>query len=239
MADESPPFDCEKLRPPEYVTVPDPRTKSFVMLDKVSGRQSPRSIYHQHEAVSQFSLNEGVPEKVVIKFETAKNLYLYAWFVYRFYNVAEHEVLACLEMALRERLREFFPLPDEYWSRKKKYEPTFKPLLHYAIDQQLVQKEGFRAYRERGEANARQRVRMEKIEEMRAKGVGSIQYDDSDIEVTPEDEKDWDYLATLLDLLPKSRNDYAHGSSQLYSNVLRSFEIVSEFVNQLYPDKNR
>jgi len=233
---ENDPFDCERLRPPEYVTVPDPRTQMFVMIDPVSDRKSPKTIYHQHQAVSKFSLNSRVPESVVIKFETAKNLYLYAWYVYRFHNIAEHEVLGCLEMALRERLREFFPFPDEYWPSKKKYEPTLKPLLRYAIDIGLVQKEGFRAWRERGEAKARLRFMMEASAKLDETGADFIEYDESDIVVTPEDEADWDYLATLLDFLPFFRNEYAHGSTHLDSAVLRSFEVASEFINQLYPD---
>jgi len=39
----------------------------------------------------------------------------------------------------------------------------------------------------------------------------------------------------LPDLLPMVRNDYAHGSTELHNWALRSFQIVSEFINQLYP----
>lgn len=38
----------------------------------------------------------------------------------------------------------------------------------------------------------------------------------------------------LPDLLPMLRNDYAHGSTELHNRALRSFQIVSEIVNQLY-----
>jgi len=114
MIPDSPPFDCEMLRPEDYVSVPDPRTKNFVEIDKISGRKLQISIDLQHDDISKFSLNADAPKDIVIKFETAKNLYLYAWFVYRFYNIADQQVFACLEMALRERLAEYFPLPREY-----------------------------------------------------------------------------------------------------------------------------
>ena len=40
------------------------------------------------DAVAAISLDERVPEKVRIQFETAKNLFVYSWFVYRFHGVA-------------------------------------------------------------------------------------------------------------------------------------------------------
>jgi len=39
----------------------------------------------------------------------------------------------------------------------------------------------------------------------------------------------------LPDLLPMLRNDYAHGSTDLHNWSLRSFQIVSEIINQLWP----
>jgi len=76
---------------------------------------------------------------------------------------------------------------------------------------------------------------MKKRDEMHQKGESSFSYDESEIIVIAEDESDWDYPAILLDAIPSFRNDYAHGSSQLHNGALRSFEIVSEFINQLYP----
>jgi hypothetical protein len=58
--------------------------------------------------------------------------------------------------------------------------------------------------------------------------------DESDIQITAED-LDWDYVKMLPGLLPMVRNDYAHGSTQLHNWGLRSFQIVSQIINQLYP----
>src|SRR2546426_803333 len=96
-------FHPEFLRPVEYVCEPDPRSLSFVKMDPCTGEFVPLTIQDYHQAVSQFTLNAKVPEEIVHQFETAKNLYLYAWFVYRFYPVCEHHALACLELALRKR----------------------------------------------------------------------------------------------------------------------------------------
>lgn len=50
-----------------------------------------------------------------------------------------------------------------------------------------------------------------------------------------EDLQDYDYLSVLLKHIPSTRNDYAHGSDMLHNQVLHSFEVVSELINQLFP----
>ena len=133
-----------------------------------------------------------MPREIVLQFETARNVYLYAWFVYRFYPVSEHQCLACLEL------------------------------------------EGFSAWQNRGEIRSRARVEVEKLREASEKNLTEITWDESDIQITAED-LNWDYVKMLPELLPMVRNDYAHGSTELHNWALRSFQIVSEIINQLYP----
>jgi len=99
-------FDLERLRPSEYVCEPDPRSTMYVRIDQTNGTSRPIELADHHELISAYTLHAGVPQEIVLQFETARNVYLYAWFVYRFYPVAEHQCLACLELALRERLKE-------------------------------------------------------------------------------------------------------------------------------------
>ena len=123
-------FDHEGLRSPEYLCSPDPRTRMFVICNPETGHSRSLSQLDQYEAVAAYKLSGAAPENVHILFDTARNLYLYAWFVYRFYNMAEQQVFACLEMALRERLKEELPLPEPFWSkRRKKQPPSIKPML--------------------------------------------------------------------------------------------------------------
>ncbi len=79
---------------------------SFVRVDAATGLNRPLSQTDQYELVAEYTLSDAVSVDVRIVFDTARNLYLYAWFVYRFYNVAEQQVFACLEMALREHLKD-------------------------------------------------------------------------------------------------------------------------------------
>ena len=99
-------FDPERLRPAEYVCEADPRNTMFVRVDRINGTSRVIELTDHHEQISAYVLHAGVPQEIVLQFETARNVYLYAWFVYRFYPVAEHHSLACLELALRERLKE-------------------------------------------------------------------------------------------------------------------------------------
>src|SRR4029077_4380145 len=71
-------FDAECLRPPEHVCEPDPRTKGFVTWD-ANGTCRRLEVSDYHASVSRLKLNEGVPERVAIQFETIKNLYVYSW----------------------------------------------------------------------------------------------------------------------------------------------------------------
>lgn len=228
--------DADGLRTPNNNCAPDPRTLFFVRVNPETGETQPLSQADQHESVVAYSLSEAVPEDVRILFDTARNLYLYSWFVYRFYNVAEQQVFACLEMALRERLKEEMPLPEEYWPKKARgRSPTLRPMLRYVIDRGYIQNEGFRTWRDRGIVRAQQRYEMEKSEEMREKGLESIELDYSEVIVIDEDLQDYDYLSVLLTYIPSTRNNYAHGSGMLHNQVLHSFEVVSEIINQLFP----
>ena len=227
--------NADGLRTPELLCEPDSRTRSFVRMDRETGATHPLSTFDQYAAVAAYTLSEAVPEDVRILFDTARNLYVYAWFVYRFYNVAEQQVLACLEMALRERLKSEMPLPEKYWSKKKQNQsPTLQPMLRYVIDRGYIKNEGFRTWRERGVARAQQRYELDKTDEMKKKGLKSIEFDYSQVKVTEADLAEFDYLSVVLKYVSTFRNTYAHGSGMLYPVVLHSFELVSEIVNQLF-----
>jgi hypothetical protein len=95
---------CDALRDPKQATDPDARSEAFAVLDPEGIRKA--TLADSHGAIRDFVLNPAVPNSIMVHFETAKNLYLYAWFVYRFYPVAEQQALTALEFALREKLTE-------------------------------------------------------------------------------------------------------------------------------------
>lgn len=96
------------------------------------------SLAAHHAGVSVIQISSAVPKPVAIQFENARNLNLYAWYVYRFYMPATSAALAALEFGLRERLRT--TLPEQEQGKKLMLER----LLRSAVEKGLVKNEGFR-----------------------------------------------------------------------------------------------
>lgn len=230
MADSQRVSDSDRLRNPQAALLPDRRTGSFAGI-RADGSSSKITLQDRYEDVCEFALNESVPNDVRVHFETAKNLYLYAWFVYRFFPVAEKHVLATLEFALRERLAQLYP--DRYGADAK-WVPGMAKMLKQARDGKLISNDGMRAYHRHATLRARERVSDEATRLLRETGAEFVEYD-PDSAAPMEEDYSWDALATYLETLPAIRNMYAHGSSNLHATVLGTFEIVTDLVNQLFP----
>lgn len=230
MSKSEPVSDADQLRNPQAALLPDRRSGSFAGV-RADGSISKITLQDRYEDVREFVLNESVPHDVRVHFETAKNLYLYAWFVYRFFPVAEKHVLATLEFALRERLALIYPDrfgPDVEWV------PGMAKMFKQAREDKLISNDGMRAYHRRAMQRARARVSDEARRQLIESGAESVEYD-PDSAVPMEQDYSWDALETYLETLPAIRNMYAHGSSNLHATVLGTFEIVTDLVNQLFP----
>ncbi len=212
-------FNPESLRSLEYIFEPDPRNAVYVVFDQ---NDRPYDITDHYKAISQIELHASVPEDIAVQFETAKNLCLYAWFIYRFYPVAEHHAFTCLELALRTR-----------YEKELSKKPGLKFLLKYAIDKGDIKNDGFQRWHEVVERRAMARYSGEKIQEMMEKGLKSIELDYSKVQITDVD-RNIHYAKILLETLPEIRNHYAHGAILLHDQVLGTIELVSEIINQLY-----
>jgi hypothetical protein len=176
--------------------------------------------------IAQFRLSDQVPEGVQIHFETGRNLFLYAWYVYRFHMVAEHHVLATLEMAARVRLKSV---------------PNYTPprglfnLLNAARAAGLIANERFIARNRWALERARWRHDLAEIERMVTERIDESVVDYKNVEATDED-LSHDWLQHFIKTLPQLRNMHAHGSRALDPTVGRTFEIVVELINQLFQD---
>lgn len=224
--------EADSLRLPERLTIPDPRSSYFARHDPETGRPKKLTVEDLHAAVARFTLNPNVPEAIAIHFETAKNLYVYGWFVFRFYPIAEQQAFGTLEFALRERQPEFV---REYAKKRPRgFGPGLSALLRNAIKDHLVRNEAFRAREQWAQRRAVERYRYEQMEKMRAEGLSQMEVDDSHVKPT-EDDLNHNWLGVFLDAIPYLRNEYAHGSGMLHHTVLHTFEVVSEIINQLFP----
>ena len=217
---------AERLRDPEIAQDPDERTTMF-------WGQNPPSLVSHHADIAKIQLDPSVPEAIAIQFETTRNLYLYAWHVYRFYMVAQMHSLATLELALKQRLPDKLPQP---YQRPKQKRAMLAGLLGYAIDQGLIRNEGFRRWHIAAEHHAKQRREWAAVKTMIDQQLASMQTDDDEpLVITPDDQR-WDLVGVLRESLPQTRNDLAHGSTALTRQVLGDIELVAEIINQLYAE---
>lgn len=223
MSDSTLPL-AECLRSPETAMKPDMRTSLFV------GQATPSLAAH-HAEIDAIRLSAAVPESIAIQFETARNLYLYAWHVYRFYMVAETQALTTLELGLRTCLPERLPEPyQQPWSKQ----PMLAGMLNYAIDQGMIKNEGFRRWHQAAERRAQQRRSRDALRFMIAQQLDVLEFDETaPVEITPDDQQ-WDLVALLGKDLPRRRNNLAHGSTMLTRQVLGTIELVGEILDQLY-----
>lgn len=224
--------EAEELRNFNNIYDPDPRTENLVVID--GSNQLPRSITikDQYECISQFILNQSVPEEIVVHFETAKNLYLYAWHVYRFYPVAEQQAFASLEFALRLRLHEYV---EQFKKEKRGREPTLHSLIKYAKEAELLKNDLFPSREKWATQIAKDRFSAGIHAKMISEGLNEVIYDDSHVIPTKED-LNHDWLGNFIDVIPRLRNDLAHGTSTLRHSVVHTFDVVSSIINQLYPE---
>jgi hypothetical protein len=51
----------------------------YVRIDRINGTSRPIELADHHEQISAYVLHAGVPQEIVLPFETARNVYLYAW----------------------------------------------------------------------------------------------------------------------------------------------------------------
>lgn len=212
---------AEGLRSPESTAARDPRNAP--MLDLAA----------QHARVEGLVLSARVPGRIRVAFDTARNLYLYAWHVYRFYPVAELQALGALEAGLRQALPT--RLPPAY-QRPHQEKPMLHGLLNFAIDQGTIRNEGFRRWHERADDRARQRQDLERLIRMAEQGLNEWVIDPGEpIEVIDED-RAWDLVDTLRQSLHSRRNAHAHGDGPLTPFARGTLELVAEILNQLYPE---
>lgn len=223
----------------EFIVEPDQRNKSFACFDPAINNFRPKTLSDHYASIENYILSSNVPADVVTHYETGINLYLYSWYVYRFYPVAELHAHATLELALKERigegnLQEACLIVGKNQGKKKGAQRGLNTYMLYAIDQGWVSNEGFQRWWDRARLRAEYRATIELSQEMDRTGATESELDFSQVELTAQD-KDFDLIGILAKSFPKIRNEYAHGSCMLHNQVSGTFEIVAEFINQLWP----
>jgi hypothetical protein len=202
----------ERLRRLREVGRPDPRWKHFVVQGERLELWRSFGIQDLHRSIRYSILHAGVPDVVWVQFETARNLSLYSWYVYRFSSLAEFLALSALEAALRHRLLLAKKLPP-----KKRW--GLQRMLKEATDQGWIRAEKLRAFR------VLTRAREQSYESLRLYG---LQFGEAPKLVPAE------YLKQLTKVLPMVRNELAHGKGLLMKEDSRTLRVCADLINQLY-----
>ena len=185
-----------------------------------------------HAILTEIELQDGVPPNVRQLFETAKNVSLYSWFVYRFQQVSEMVAFSALEMALRERAgyAEFAP-------HRGTRIPGLRELLTTAKQEKWIRTEDFPLLPAMAVKRARD-MQFERFLQKQGMAPGDIvpMPDPTEEEIAAAT-CEIDVPQILIDAAPQLRNSLAHGSSRLSPTSLWTLRLTSEAINQMFVSK--
>lgn len=125
--------ELDTLKAFDEILEPDSRQKHFAVVNRLTGEARPLSLRDKYQAVEMITLAQHVPDEIREHYDTARNLLVYSWFVYRFNQVAELHAFASLEFALKMKCGD---------SPK-----GLKKLLETAVERGWVLDRGFMYYR--------------------------------------------------------------------------------------------
>ena len=234
------------LKPFNEILEPDVRNKYFEHINLQTGQSYQRTIAYHYQEIERYHLANHVPDIVATQYDMARNIYVYAWFQYNFFNIAEAQVLIVLELAMKERVgKEELKL---YISKRKKEHQRrtgkklslsrgIKTLMEYCRDHELVCNEGFTRWHQYATRQAyfKQTNGQRKWPQEEMKRTEEERIDLSEVVLErPLPDSSYNHVQFLIDHTNKSRNDYAHGSTILHNQVIDQFEMVSEFINQIF-----
>jgi hypothetical protein len=188
---------------------------------------SPGTLEILHAKLKSIELHSGVPIGVRQLFETAKNLSLYSWFVYRFHPVARLMGYSSLEQALKERV-----------ARERRMEAdavreTLRPLMALAVKNGWLKSQCFETVRRTAMVQLRDEQTIQMIQS------GSI--GEEPVELPDIAEADMltraaelDYVDRIAEAIPYLRNYLAHGQSGLLGGSQATLRVIAESINQLF-----
>lgn len=129
------PSAMETLKPLAEITEPDFRNTVRVFVNMKTGARRKNTLKDMHDAVAVIQLGPNVPEEIRSQFAVGQNLAVYAWFCYHFHMNAELQAFACVEFALRLKLK-----PATQGERH------FKTMLRKAVQTGLITDAGFKYF---------------------------------------------------------------------------------------------
>lgn len=183
-----------------------------------------------HYALSQCCLNKSVPQKVKVHFETAKNVSLYSWYVYRFHQVAEMTAYTALEMALREK----YKIEEPGIAEDKLSTLTMKRLMDQAKKRQWLKNEKFPSLYARAKYAAQTEKMLRQSESHDFDRFPSMPIEEATESEIRDVLERFDLAAVVLQNTHKLRNFLAHDLTKMAPDSVGTLSLVSEVINQLF-----
>jgi hypothetical protein len=220
----------EKLKDLDKLTAPDSRHDALLALvaDEQDGTLQLKTrrltAADRHEAVAALELSESVPETVRSAFAVVRNLWLYGWFCWPFYTLAEFHATLCLNMALAIRITREDGITDPNW-----WVPSIRDMLKRAIESKWVSDNGIAHVQRLRERSARMR---DELPEGFPKELFGASPDL--LGETPQR-----YCQILLEGLPSERDLFAHPKNYWHGMPgpsLLTIENVHGLIQQLFHD---
>ncbi|HEY2329989.1 MAG TPA: hypothetical protein VGI63_09285 [Verrucomicrobiae bacterium] len=212
----------DEFKPFGEVLLSDVRQTFWVKIQP-DGSTRPFQFDDLHKRMAVLVLNSTAPEDVRTGFDTARNLYLYSWFVYRFLTVAELQVYAAFEYALGKRIE--IENVGRIHGLNKRFD--------FAVGKGWLQAEGIRRFQMSAKRRGKYAEEQERLYKKYLKPIGGWQNLDSKTEAEHASE----YLHHLKIGIPKLRNSIAHGEPMLDGGTVLTIEICCDLINQLFPEK--
>lgn len=202
------------LKQPDEIFDPDPRSTSFVKLDAVG--QHSKTIGDHHRQIAAVRMTDRVPEEIRAEFDTARNLYLYSWYVYDFTVPATLYAHALIEKTVKEKCSRSGLAPPKHAGLKK--------LLKLSICRGWLTNAAFEF--------ALDLTRQQLVPPADPDGLPAIR------SVPLYDPTGTDFCEHLAESLPEIRNMGAHGEAGLGlpTTALHGLEICACIANALFRD---
>lgn len=128
----------------EELFQPDIGNSCHVIINHETGSVRPFTLEDHYQIIEPVKLAEHVPVEVLNQFEVAKDLYVYAWFVYEFFPVAHIKLLTTLEYALKKCIDE--KELDEFCKRRKRRTQNLSTLILFVREKKLIKREDFKRF---------------------------------------------------------------------------------------------
>jgi hypothetical protein len=223
-----------ELPPPTPSRVDDP-LKSLADVTSPDERQANlvQSLADVHALLVGLVLDERVPVDVRQLFETSKNVRLYAYFAYRFHQVAETVAYQALERGLRTRWNDEVAKLASIEDAEYRW-PTLSPLLLDAAAQKWVRNAGFSGRFWRAWNSLISERSIAAFQAMTLRDATQQEIAEPTKEEVEARAAQIDVVKILTDHLPELRNRLAHGSKKLSPTSDYVLRDVCDALNMIF-----